>query len=265
MNRSHRARFRPDVQGLESRALLTATPHRPLARPPAAVLRVASTWPATTVPFPQSSAPYRDPASYEMHRVSYEGLADLLVQQAVQSQARVAFLGDSLTAFWAYEGQAAWNTSFGRFRPANLGIGSDLVQNLLWRVERGAVAWQPRVAVVMTGINNLVYTDNTPAETVDGIKAVVGAIQRQSPRTRVLVLSVLPTADAGLLPTIRETNARLAQAAPAGRFAFLDLTARFLGPSGQTSASYFHDGLHLTPASYGRIAPAIAAGIARLL
>ncbi len=261
-SRSHRARFRPTVAALESRALqagLAAAP--PAGVAPAGLVRLAADGPATTRPVPQLVAPYRLPGTNQLQVVDYVGLSDLLANRAVVARAPVVFLGDSLTAFWAYDGQAAWGAHFNRFRAANLGIGSDLVQNVLWRVERGAVASQPRVAVLMAGVNNLLYTRDTPADTVSGIRAVVAAIQRQSPRTRVLVLGVLPTAHAGIESEIVETNARLAQAAGAGRYTFLNLGARL----SSTPARAFTDGLHLSTASYHQLAPVIAQSIRRLL
>ncbi|MCH5375231.1 MAG: cellulase family glycosylhydrolase, partial [Planctomycetes bacterium] len=46
------------------------------------------------------------------------------------------FLGDSITEGWP---DSVWDAHFGAYRAANFGIGGDKTQNVLWRLQNGAV------------------------------------------------------------------------------------------------------------------------------
>jgi hypothetical protein len=71
-----------------------------------------------------------------------------------RAHARIAFLGDSITQGWG--DSMAFQASFGRYRPLNLGIGGDQTQHVLWRIEHGALGGvRPRLLVVLIGVNNL--------------------------------------------------------------------------------------------------------------
>jgi len=102
----------------------------------------------------------------------------------------VIFLGDSITQGW--EGQKAWQDTFGPFKPVNLGISGDQTGHVLWRITDGHELdhLNPKVSVIMIGTNN---TGSHSAEQIAGaIKDIVEELKRQKPHLKILVLGVFP-------------------------------------------------------------------------
>jgi hypothetical protein len=50
---------------------------------------------------------------------------------ALRGEARVVFLGDSITQAWGYEGEASWEKSFAALPSLNFGISGDRTQQVL--------------------------------------------------------------------------------------------------------------------------------------
>jgi lysophospholipase L1-like esterase len=105
-------------------------------------------------------------------------------------EGEVVFLGDSITHGW--EGQAAWQTYFGSFKPVNLGIGGDQTGHVLWRITDGHEMdhLNPKAAVIMIGTNNI--AGHSAQQIAGGIKAIVEELKRQKPQMKVLLLGVFP-------------------------------------------------------------------------
>lgn len=75
----------------------------------------------------------------------------------------VLFLGDSITERWK-QAPHIWEHYFGKYQPANFGIGGDRTHNVVWRIENGELdGIKPRVVVLMLGTNN---TDVHSAEQI---------------------------------------------------------------------------------------------------
>ena len=102
----------------------------------------------------------------------------------------VLFLGDSITEGWA-KAPHIWDHYYGQFQPANFGIGGDLTQHVIWRIENGELdGISPKVVVLMLG------TNNSAAHTAEQIAAadrkIVQMIRARLPQTRVLLLAIFP-------------------------------------------------------------------------
>ena len=194
----------------------------------------------------------------------------------------LVFYGDSITQNWERSGppawqdfQPGWRHFYGNRNAVNLGYTGDATCHLLWRLRNGeATGIAPRAAVVLIGANNLGRLHWPAGDDVAGIAAVVGEIRRRLPRTRVLLLGVLPSERS---PWISETtlaiNRALAGRYPAGgEVVFTDLAALF-APGGRLDRSLFYDPrltppdppLHPTAAAQARMAAAIEPELARML
>jgi lysophospholipase L1-like esterase len=175
-----------------------------------------------------------------------------------RATAKVIFLGDSITEGWSVV--PAYREHFAKYSPFNLGIASDTTQNVLWRIEHGALdGTHPQVVVLMIGINNLAG-GFSPQQTADGVRAIVGGVQAHLPAARVLLLGVLPARQDAANPlrgSIKEANQLMQGLAKPGRVELHDLGSVMLEPDGSISKSTMRDFLHPTAEGYERLSQAI--------
>lgn len=189
-----------------------------------------------------------------------------LVRAPSRTTAKLIFLGDSITEGWAVA--PAYKEYFGKYAPFNLGIASDTTQNVLWRLEHGALEGShPRVVVTMIGINNLAggfSVDDTAA----GVRAVVASVQKCVPEARILLLGILPARQDAANPLrqkIQDTNRQLAALAVAGRVEFRDVGQVLLETDGSISKATLRDFVHPTPEGFERLSKAVAPSLESML
>ena len=192
-------------------------------------------------------------------------MARSLAADAHALNPRIVFLGDSITQGWGSDGRAEWETRFAPLGAANLGIGGDRTQNILWRIADGALdGLSPELVVLKIGVNNLweEVQHCGPDKVADGVAAIVAAIRAHCPDAKILVLGILPTqADPShsLRAIVRAVNARNAALVPTpdGQVRFADIGSVFLEADGTISTDIMPDGCHLSPRGYGLFADAI--------
>lgn len=178
---------------------------------------------------------------------------------AGRNSAQVIFLGDSITEGWGVS--PGYREHFARYSPLNLGLAGDMTQNVLWRVEHGALdGTQPRVVVLMIGVNNL-GGGFTAEETADGVRATLAAVRAHVPAARVLLLGILPARQAlenPLRRRIQETNQLLEKLVEPGHVDYHDLGSVFLETDGRITTSAMRDYLHPTTEGFERLSSALA-------
>ena len=196
----------------------------------------------------------------------------------------LVFLGDSITQDYEKSGPPAWND----FRPVwqrfygdrnaiNLGFSGDATSHLLWRIEHGEIdGIAPKVAVILIGANNLGRLHWPADDDVAGIEAVVAETRRRLPRTKILLLGILPSertewATQTTLEVNRTLAARYGRGAVPG-VTFLDVGGVFMR-NGVLDRSLFLDPLltppqpplHPTTEGQTRMALAMEPTLARLM
>jgi lysophospholipase L1-like esterase len=177
----------------------------------------------------------------------------------------VVFLGDSRVNHFGGPGRLnlgtpVWMSQIAPLKAANFGIDGDFTENVLWRVQNGELAGHPKVAVVEVGVNNLTHGESVQ-QTATGILALVGAIEARSPRTKILLVGVLPAAwypSSPLRIQVAEVNAILAAQSLGRNVRFLDVSNRFIQADGTIPTTLLRDGIHLTTAGYAVWADALA-------
>jgi beta-glucosidase len=183
-----------------------------------------------------------------------------------RATARVVFLGDSIVDGWG--SAPAFREQFGKYTPLNLGIAGDYTQNLLWRIEHGALeGLTPGAVVVLVGVNNLAG-GFTPEQTAAGVAAVVDSIQARLPSVPIVLLSILPARRGPSDPLrrkIAEVNLLLAKLAKPGSVSVHDVGSVLLEPDGSISPQTSPDALHPTPAGYERLTAAVAPLLGKLV
>jgi lysophospholipase L1-like esterase len=176
-----------------------------------------------------------------------------------RANAKVIFLGDSITEGWSVA--PAYREHFGKYAPLNFGIANDMTQNVLWRVEHGALdGTQPQAVVLMVGINNLAG-GFTAEQTADGVRALVSAIQSHASSARVFLLGVLPARQDSANPLrqgIKDANRLLQGLAKPGKVEVRDVGSVMLEPDGSISKSTMRDFVHPTPDGFARLSQATA-------
>jgi len=177
------------------------------------------------------------------------------------------FVGDSITESWERAGAPVWERFYGARNAANLGVAGDRTEHVLWRLQHGNLeGLEPHLAVVLIGTNNAGV--NPPAETAQGVEAVVRLLRDRLPNARVLLLAILPR---GAGPADRErlandeVNRRIARLGEDPAVDFLDLGERFLAPGGGASPELMPDLLHPNEAGYRIWAVAIEPYVAAAL
>lgn len=177
--------------------------------------------------------------------------ANTVKQQAEvvkQAQAKVIFIGDSLTESWD---EGLWKAHVAPVKALNFGVGGEGPQHVLWRLEHGILDGPaPETVVLMIGINNF-WRDFSAGDTARGIETIVERIHMKHPATRLVLLGLLPVYEAvsPIRPWIGEINGRINQLKGVE---YHDLSPAFLEADGnQRLELYKEDHLHLSKAGYG--------------
>lgn len=183
---------------------------------------------------------------------------------AAEGDVDLIFLGDSITQGW--NDNAVWQKYYGSRKAANMGIGGDRTQHVLWRLDNGNIdGLAPKLVVLMIGTNN--SGANTAEEISDGIKAIVAKLRSALPETKILLLGIFPRGEQ--FNPLRSKNIvanQLArQVADGESVHYLDIGEAFLNDDGSLSKEIMPDYLHLTIAGYQIWADSIEEKVAELM
>lgn len=184
----------------------------------------------------------------------YAAIHEAQCQEVLERKPRLVFLGDSITYRLPADQLEAL---YGEYRPVNLGVSGDWLQNVLWRIENGVLEQAPiETVVLLIGTNNL-SNRFSPTEVAGGTDALIQAIHDKAPGAKVLLLGIFPNGrsapDSRANNTIRETNALLAKLAGQHEaITFLDLGEVLSEPDGSISPEIMPDGLHVTGPGFDR-------------
>ncbi|MCF0234185.1 MAG: hypothetical protein HUK22_04305 [Thermoguttaceae bacterium] len=117
-------------------------------------------------------------------------------ERAAQGDVDLLWVGDSITHFWEGAGKEVWEKYYSNRKAMNFAISGDRTGHVLWRMANTEMdKISPKMAVVMIGTNNIGHFINgkqhsSPAETVEGIQAIVNGLKAQYPTMKILLLEV---------------------------------------------------------------------------
>lgn len=189
---------------------------------------------------------------------------DVLVAQ--HDEVDALFLGDSITAGWDY---TIWQQRFVPLKAANFGIGGDHTGNLLWRLQHGAIGnLQPKVIVVLIGVNNFGHLNENPEQTAAGVRAVVEQIKLAWPTAKILLNAVFPYEQQASSPRrahVKQLNNAIKKLADNNLVFFRDYGHLMLEKDGSISSAVMADFLHPTALGYQRWADAMQPDLEQLL
>lgn len=199
--------------------------------------------------------------------------------------AHLVLFGDSIMANYELKGpgprrdySGVWQRYYADRDTLNLGFSGDGTRHLLWRIIHGEIhGISPKVAVVLIGINDIVWLHRTAADTVAGINAVVGELHLRLPATKILLVGLLPSERGGasVRQTTAEVNSALATRYGDGQVPYVtyrDVSPAFL-KNGVLNTSLFSDpqqvppepAVHPSPEGQERLAAALESTLSELL
>lgn len=206
-----------------------------------------------------------------LNQANWKKRHENFVERSKKGDVDVLFVGDSITQGWEGAGKKVWAEKFGSWKAANLGIGGDRTQHVLWRITEGREleGINPKVVVMMIGTNN--FSSNTPEQIADGVKAILDEFRKQKPGAKILLLGVFPRGGkspkdfkdpmvAGKDELNMKTpavNKLLAKFDDGKTVKYLDIGSKFLDDKGGLPKSTMPDFLHLSEKGYTIWADAI--------
>lgn len=125
--------------------------------------------------------------------------------QRQDSPVDIVLIGDGLIQGWGggWNGspwRKQWREFFPDYRALNLGLAGDRIENLLWRIEHGALdQLETKVVVVLAGAANVPSATNA-RPLAEGLAQVVQAIRQRLPTAQVVLIKPLPGRDLGIRP-----------------------------------------------------------------
>lgn len=205
---------------------------------------------------------------------------------AAANETKVVFFGDSITLNWSIgpgKGKEVWKKFFSKYNPINMGNSGDITPVMLYRVRHGNLAFpkgqHPKVAVLMCGTNNFVVNQSAggkvkwdlgdkcpPNDVAHGVRAIAQEFRRRLPKTRLIIMGILPVANEAKRAKCRQVNKHLKEINfGKDEVVFVDLWDKFLNLDGSLNKELFTDGTHLTTAGYRIWAAGLESPIAESL
>lgn len=186
---------------------------------------------------------------------SWEDRHKSVLQRNKSVSAEYIIFGDSITHFWGGEpadklsvrSPDSWNNLFGSHRTTNMGFGYDYIDNAYYRVVHGALDdLSPRIIIILLGTNNIGHRKDSAQMCADNMKAFLELIKKKCPRSKVLLLGVLPRIDCDFVqPVIKETNKLYKKLADSKTVFFADPGTVLTAPeTGKARKEYLPDGIH---------------------
>lgn len=171
-----------------------------------------------------------------------------------RESAKLLLLGDSITHGWENSGKAVLDQYFGDINSFNLGFSGDRTENVLWRLNNGALdGILPDLTMLMIGTNNTGHRQDSPVCTARGIEEIVDQLLLQLPESQILLLAIFPRGhepDHELRLLNNEINERIAQLNSRPGVYFLDINQIFLTEDGFLTEDIMPDMLHPNEKGY---------------
>jgi lysophospholipase L1-like esterase len=112
----------------------------------------------------------------------------------------------------------------------------------------------PKVIVILAGTNNLIAPapkNDRADEVARGVEAIVDMCRKKAPKATIILTAIFPRNDKPeLVPTINETNKKIARLADGSRVRFLNVNANLANANGKLLPGMMPDGLHPSVRGY---------------
>ena len=175
------------------------------------------------------------------------------IEEARTKKIDFVMIGDSITHSWGKHPEILNENNL-----LNLGFPGDRTQNVLWRIDNGALdGISPKLVTLMIGTNNMhedkkAYSPDKPEDIFTGIRAIVGEVGKCLPNTSIVIFSIFPRKAGPAYERVKAVNALLPQLANDNpNIHHLNINGLFLNDKGFQNQSLFdRDLLHLNKQGY---------------
>ena len=174
------------------------------------------------------------------------------LREAKNSKVDFVMIGDSITYSWS-----KYPNVFEGSNLLNLGFPGDRTQNVLWRIENGALdGISPKLVTLMIGTNNIhdtkkAYPADKPADIFAGIQAIVTEVRTRLPKSKIVVFSIFPRKAGSENDRAKEVNTLLPQIEDGKYVSHLDLNHLLSNENSQQNKVFYdRDLLHLNRQGY---------------
>ncbi len=195
----------------------------------------------------------------EAHNIFYDyyvaKVAQFKEDNKTLGEVDVAFLGDSLTDGYPVQD---W---YPQYKVVNRGIGADSTWGLEERLDCSAYDVNPKVIVMLIGINNL-------DTMLQNYERIVQKIKQNLPNTKIIIESLTPESGdfAFRNPQAISNNVKVKNIAQRNGCTFVDMYTQLLDPNtNELKLEYTIEGLHFTPQGYEKITGVLTPVISSLL
>ncbi len=168
----------------------------------------------------------------------------------------IVMLGNSLT-----EQGGNWEVRLGELEVKNRGIAGDNTDGVLARLNE-ILCNKPSIVLIMIGTNDL-FTSYSPDKIAENMDLIANTLAEELPDTRVVLQTIMPLAAGNDKKTklMAINDALMNFEKPL--YELVDTNSEMSNDSGDLIPEYTTDGVHLTPAGYGKWSTFLKSIIAR--
>ncbi len=173
----------------------------------------------------------------------------LAFQKDPLNTGEIVFVGNSIT-----EQGGDWGVRTGVTPVRNRGISGDVTDGVLLRLGEITEA-KPNAIFLLIGINDLFNLDQnrgiiSPEYVGKNIVKIAATIRAQSPKTKLYIQTLLPTANERMKENILVVNEWIKAQAKQEKYTVIDLYPLFINETGLMRDNLTTDGTHLNKAGY---------------
>ena len=199
-----------------------------------------------------------NPCYYQLREGQLQRILSIIQQTKIALEGGVIFFGDSITEMYNIEHYQDISIKY------NCGVGGATSNELLWICDEAVIKYQPKVVVMMIGINDLGNTVMlSPKEIAVNIKNIIDLIRGNCPQTQILLLSTLPCVESlrsyHQVPGIRCNDLvemiyqQCQDIIIDPKTRFVSIFEEFIDENKEALIEYYQDGLHLNELGYEKL------------
>lgn len=197
-----------------------------------------------------------NPGYYQLREGQLERMLTIVKQTKSSQKGGVVFFGDSITEMYDVK----------KYFPHiphiyNCGIGGATSHELIWMIDEAVIKYQPKVVVLMIGINDLGNTVMfSPKAIALHVKTIIDLIRGNCPYTQIILMSTLPCVeslrDYHHVPGIRCNDfvemiySEYQEMILDEKTTLLWTFDHFVDENKEAKQEYYQDGLHLNERGY---------------